>query len=59
MGFADAVRYKAIELDRHVIRMTAEAGSGHPSSALSLAHITVVLMYHQMRHDVEIGRAHV
>ncbi|MGB2754395.1 MAG: transketolase [Phycisphaerae bacterium] len=52
MSFAEAVKYKAIELGRHVIRMTTEAGSGHPSSALSLAHITTVLMYHQMRHDV-------
>ena len=51
MGFADAVRYKAIELGRHVVKMTAEAGSGHPSSGLSLAHLTVVLMYHQMRYD--------
>ena len=51
MSFADAVRYKAIELARHVVWMTAEAGSGHPSSALGLAHLTTVLMYHQMRHD--------
>ncbi|HUX00124.1 MAG: transketolase [Phycisphaerae bacterium] len=51
MSFAAAVQYKAIELGRHAVRMTAEAGSGHPSSALSLAHLTAVLMYHQMRYD--------
>ncbi len=50
-SFADAVRYKAIELGRHCVRMTAEAGSGHPSSGLSLAHLTTVLMYHTMRYD--------
>jgi len=52
MTFADAVDHKARELCRHVVRMTAEAGSGHPSSATSLAHITVVLMYHRMRYDL-------
>ncbi|MFO8013557.1 MAG: transketolase [Phycisphaerae bacterium] len=52
MSFADAVDYKARELCRHVVRMTAAAGSGHPSSATSLAHITVVLMYHKMRYDL-------
>jgi transketolase len=51
MGFAEAVNYKAIELCRHVVRMTTEAESGHPSSGCALAHITAVLMYHQMRYD--------
>ena len=51
MGFAEAVNYKAIELCRHVVRMTTEAESGHPSSGCALAHITTVLMYHQMRYD--------
>ncbi|MDP9172507.1 MAG: transketolase [Planctomycetota bacterium] len=31
--------------------MTTSAGSGHPSTALSLAHLVTVLMYHQMRWD--------
>ena len=52
MSFADAVHYKAIELCRHVVRMTADAESGHPSSGNSLAHIAVVLMYHKMRYDL-------
>ncbi|HUS48449.1 MAG TPA: transketolase, partial [Phycisphaerae bacterium] len=42
---------KVIKLSKQVIRMCTEAGSGHPSSGLSLAHITVALMYRVMRHD--------
>ncbi len=42
---------KAIELGKLAIRMTTVAGSGHPSSSLSLAHIVTVLMYHQMRYE--------
>ncbi|KPK47374.1 MAG: hypothetical protein AMK72_08550 [Planctomycetes bacterium SM23_25] len=52
MSFADAIQYKAIQLCRLSVEMTATAGSGHPSSANSLAHITAVLMYHKMRYDV-------
>ncbi|HUU92003.1 MAG TPA: transketolase [Phycisphaerae bacterium] len=52
MSFADAIRYKAIQLCRLAVEMTAAAGSGHPSSANSLAHITAVLMYHKMRYDL-------
>jgi transketolase len=52
MSFSDAVKYKAIELSRLVIKMTTEAGSGHPSSGTALAHIVTVLMYHKMRFDV-------
>ena len=33
------------------IEMTSSAGSGHPSTALSLAHLVTVLMYHEMRYD--------
>jgi len=42
---------KAVELGKHVIRMTTVAGSGHPSSALALSHIIVELMYKHMRYD--------
>ncbi len=52
MSFADAVDYKARQLCRHVVRMTTDAGSGHPNSSTSLAHIAVVLMYHKMRYDL-------
>lgn len=51
MASAAAVHQKAAELGKLVLRMTARAGSGHPSSALSLAHVVACLMYEQMRHD--------
>ena len=40
---------KAIELGRLAIRATTSAGSGHPTTALSLAHLVTVLMYRVMR----------
>lgn len=49
MSFEAAVHAKAIELDRMVLEMTAAAGGGHPSSAMSLGHIVTVLLYHTMR----------
>lgn len=42
---------RVIELARHVVRMTTAAESGHPSSALSLAHLVATLMYKEMRYD--------
>ncbi|MEA2736268.1 MAG: transketolase [Humisphaera sp.] len=51
MSFAAAVHRKAIDLGRLSLEMTTHAGSGHPSSALSLAHLVAVLLYHQMRWD--------
>ena len=49
MSFEAAVHAKAIQLDHLVLDMCAEAGAGHPTSAMSLGHITTVLMYHTMR----------
>ena len=49
MSFAAAVHAKAIQLDRTSLEITAEAGAGHPTSAMSLGHIVTVLMYHSMR----------
>ncbi len=49
MSFEAAVHAKAIQLDKLALTMCAEAGSGHPTSALSLGHVTTVLMYHTMR----------
>ena len=40
---------KAIDLGRLAIRATTAAGSGHPTTALSLAHLVTVLMYRVMR----------
>ncbi|HUW83001.1 MAG TPA: transketolase [Phycisphaerae bacterium] len=51
MSLRDAVHAKVIELGKHVVRMCTEAGSGHPSSALSLGHLVVELMYRHMRYD--------
>ncbi len=51
MNMREALEYKAIEIGRMAVEMTADAGSGHPSTALSLAHITSVLMYQVMRWD--------
>jgi len=42
---------KVIKLSKQIVRMCTEAGSGHPSSALSLIHLTVALMYRAMRYD--------
>ncbi|MGD8452163.1 MAG: transketolase [Phycisphaerae bacterium] len=46
-----AMHRKAADLGKLVVRMTALAGSGHPSSALSLAHVVTALMYRRMRYD--------
>jgi transketolase len=48
---AESVNAKAIELGKHVVRMTTKAGSGHPSSGLSLAHLVVMLLEKRMRYD--------
>jgi len=49
--FDQIVTAKAIALGKLSIQATTAAGSGHPSTALSLAHITTVLLYHTMRWD--------
>jgi transketolase len=49
MSFEAAVHAQAIELDKISLEMTAAAGAGHPSTALSLGHIVTVLMFHTMR----------
>src|ERR1700755_142765 len=51
MSFAAAVNKKAIDIGKLSVEMTTSAGSGHPSTALSLVHLVTVLMYHQMRWD--------
>jgi transketolase len=49
MSFEAAVHAKAIQLDQLSLEMCAAAGSGHPTSAMSLGHIVTVLLYHSMR----------
>src|SRR5687767_11827975 len=51
MSFEAAVHKKAVEIGKLSVEMTTAAGSGHPSTALSLAHLVAVLMYHHMRWD--------
>jgi transketolase len=51
MSFEKAVHVKAVDIAKLSVEMTTAAGSGHPSTAMSLAHIVIVLMYHQMRWD--------
>ncbi|MCZ6683266.1 MAG: transketolase [Planctomycetota bacterium] len=51
MSLTSIVNAKAIELGKEVLRMTTAAGSGHPTSALSIMHLTVTLMYDRMRWD--------
>jgi transketolase len=51
MSFESAVNKKAVEIGKLSVEMTTAAGSGHPSTALSLAHLVTVLMYHTMRYD--------
>lgn len=47
----DFIREKALRIRRHIIKMTAEAGSGHPGGSLSAADILATLYFGIMRHD--------
>ncbi|MFG0258564.1 MAG: transketolase [Phycisphaerales bacterium JB043] len=53
MSFEAAVHAQAIELCQMSLRMCDQAGSGHPTSAMSLSHITTVLMFNTMRWSPE------
>ncbi len=54
MSFEAAVHAQAIDLDKLTLDMCAEAGSGHPSSAMSLGHIVTMLMFHTMRWSPDV-----
>jgi transketolase len=56
--FDQIVHAKALEIGKLAVRAITAAGSGHPSTALSLAHLTTVLMYHTMRWDPEHPHHH-
>ena len=49
MSFEAAVHAQAIEIDRLALDMCAQAGSGHPTSAMSIGHLVTVLMFSAMR----------
>jgi transketolase len=51
MAFVASVHAQAIDLIKLALDMTTAAGSGHPTSAASLAHLVTVLMYTHMRYD--------
>lgn len=51
MNFSYQVQKKVNSLSKLVLAMTSNAGSGHPSSSLSLIHIITVLMYKIMYYD--------
>ncbi|MEX2387226.1 MAG: transketolase [Phycisphaeraceae bacterium] len=51
MSFDSTIHAKAVDLTKLSYEMTAAAGSGHPTTAASLAHLVSVLMYQHMRHE--------
>ncbi|HEX3019084.1 MAG TPA: transketolase [Chitinispirillaceae bacterium] len=51
MDYSIEISKKAISLAKLVLKMTTHAGSGHPSTSLSLVHIITALMYNVMRYD--------
>ena len=53
MSFEAAVHAQAIEINRLSLEMCAKAGSGHPTTSLSLGHIITVLMFRVMRWSPE------
>lgn len=54
MSFEAAVHAQAIDLCRLALQMCAAAGSGHPTTAMSLGHITTVLLFRSMRWSPEL-----
>ncbi|HHT9137146.1 MAG TPA: transketolase [Candidatus Wunengus sp. YC60] len=42
---------RAMVIRRHVVRMLAKAGSGHPGSSLSTVDLLVALFYNKLRHN--------
>ncbi len=52
-NFDQLVHAKAIQIGKLAVEATTAAGSGHPTTALSLAHLITVVMYATMRWDPE------
>lgn len=53
MSFEAAIHAQAIDIDKLSLEMCAAAGSGHPTTAMSIGHIVTVLMFHAMRWSPE------
>ncbi len=51
MSFDSTLHDKAIQLTKLTYEITGAAGSGHPSSGASLAHLVAVLLYQHMRFE--------
>lgn len=49
MSFEAAIHAQALEIDRLSLEMCASAGSGHPTSAMSIGHLVTVAMFASMR----------
>ena len=47
----EEMRKKAKTLRRHIITMTAKAGSGHPGGSLSAVELVIALFFHVLRYD--------
>jgi transketolase len=53
MNKVQALEAVARRLRVHSLRMTTEAGSGHPTTCLSMAEIAACLFFSEMRYDVK------
>jgi transketolase len=49
----DFLAYQALQLRINSLRMTTQAGSGHPTSCLSAADIIATLFFHALRYDYQ------
>ncbi len=52
----EEMREMAKTLRRHIIHMTAKAGSGHPGGSLSAVEIVTALFFNQLRYDPQNPR---
>ncbi len=53
MSKEDALKAIAKRLRYHVLRMTSMAGSGHPTTCLSMAEIIACLFFDEMRYNIK------
>jgi transketolase len=51
------INAKAIAIAKLAVRATTTAGSGHPTNALSIAHLIARLMYHTIGRDRSAARS--
>ncbi len=51
MSFDSTLHQKAVDLTKLTYQIAGAAGSGHPSSGASLAHLVATLLYTHLRHE--------